>query len=100
MQHDPSAWEQLGPYLDEALELDATEREAWLGKLEARDAEVARAVRALLSERDALNARGFLLGTPLPLTRVDTLLPALEDMLRNRSEIGRASCRERVLVTV
>jgi len=87
MQHDPSAWEQLGPYLDEALELDATEREAWLGKLEARDAEVARAVRALLSERDALNARGFLLGTPLPLTRVDTLLPALEDMLRNRSEI-------------
>jgi serine/threonine-protein kinase len=87
VQHDLSAWERLGPYLDKALELDPAERTTWLDALDASDADVARGIRALLSERDALNARGFLLGTPLPLTRVDTLLPALEEMLRHRIDI-------------
>jgi serine/threonine protein kinase len=82
--NDPSEWARIVPYLDKALELESAERAPWLDELEITQPELARTLRELLSEREALNARGFLHGSPLPVTRLDTLMSALEEMLRHR----------------
>src|SRR5262249_14530315 len=44
---------------------EPTEREAWLADLGAQRPQVARSVRALLTELKSLDAAGFLLGSPV-----------------------------------
>lgn len=58
-------WQELLPLFDRALQLDLGQRQSWLDELAATNAELADAVRQLLAERDALDARGFLEHSPL-----------------------------------
>ena len=43
-------WQRIAPYLDQALDLQAEERERWLSELTATEPEIAAAVRQLLAE--------------------------------------------------
>ena len=54
------SWSDIEPYLDAILELAEGERAAWLETLSADNAAFDAALRELLSERDALEAEGFL----------------------------------------
>jgi eukaryotic-like serine/threonine-protein kinase len=73
---DPELWRKLSPFLDEALEIDADQRPAWLASLVERDPEIAAELQILLAERDAIAGSGFLEGvvqvgvnsTPLSLS--------------------------------
>src|SRR4030095_14516373 len=53
-------WQRIAPYLDQALDLQAAERERWLTDLTAAEPEIAAAVRQLLEEHAELQQRGFL----------------------------------------
>ena len=55
-------WRALSPYLDQALDLTAEEREPWLDTLRQTDPALAAELQSLLVERDALNESGFLEG--------------------------------------
>jgi serine/threonine protein kinase len=78
---DAEAWATIAPFLDHAMDLEPAARAAWLVGLETTQAELARTLREMLSEREALNAKGFLSGSALPPTRLDTLVPMLAQML-------------------
>ena len=65
---DPSLWHELSGHLDRALDLEPAERERWLCELTASQPLIADALRNLLAERDALNARGFLQNPPSAIT--------------------------------
>ena len=84
MLNDPSAWAMIEAYLDRALELDPDARAVWLQELARTEKDVAEALQSFFGEREALNARGFLQGSPLPSTRLHDLMPELEEMLRHR----------------
>ena len=58
-------WKRIAPFLDRALEVEPQEREAWLTELTTLQPEIAHTIRAMLAERDALDARGFLSHSPL-----------------------------------
>jgi serine/threonine protein kinase/tetratricopeptide (TPR) repeat protein len=58
-------WRQLGPYLDEALEMDSEQRRLWLDSLREKDAALAEALQALLDEQQQLQSEGFLEHSPL-----------------------------------
>lgn len=53
-------WRRIEPYLDRALELKDRERDTWLEELAREQPDIAGALRTMLAERDALDARGFL----------------------------------------
>ena len=55
-------WRALNPYLDEALDLTAEERQPWLDRLRRDDPALAADLQSLLAERDGLNDSGFLEG--------------------------------------
>jgi eukaryotic-like serine/threonine-protein kinase len=61
----PTSWAELGPLLDEALDLAPQEREPWLTQLEATRPEAARELRRLLALDSQLDAQGFLESGPL-----------------------------------
>jgi len=44
-------WERFGPLLERALELEVSERESWLGGLDATDATDLRQILSMLSRR-------------------------------------------------
>jgi serine/threonine protein kinase len=67
---DPATWRRVTAYLDEVLDLEGETRERWLADLEAREPEIARAVRELLAEQDVLNAEGFLSSTAAPAAQL------------------------------
>ena len=64
---DPDRWRVVGAYLDQALTLPDDERSAWLASVEARDAELAAELRALLDEHRALAEARFLEDSKMPL---------------------------------
>ena len=57
---NPDRWRVLSPYLDEALEIAATERAAWLATLSARDAALAADLRTLLGQHQTVHESRFL----------------------------------------
>lgn len=61
----PERWRVLSPYLDEALEIPADGRAAWLASIQARDTVLAADLRALLETQQALSASRFLEGAVL-----------------------------------
>src|SRR5579864_613522 len=69
---DDNLWQQVSPYLDEALELDPLRRESWLAELEAAHPTVAAELRRMLAVHAANTAAGFLECSPIdafePLT--------------------------------
>lgn len=66
---DPQLWNRIVPYLDQALDLGPEQVDIWLDDLQSTQPEIAAMVRALLAERDMLNATGFL-ATPIVETRL------------------------------
>lgn len=60
-------WRLIEPYLDGALDLDPAQREQWLSDLATTQPHVASAVRDLLEELQALDAKGFLSSSALPI---------------------------------
>ncbi|RPH95769.1 MAG: hypothetical protein EHM68_12110 [Lysobacterales bacterium] len=61
---DPDAWRKVSPYLDQALDLDESDRAAWLADLRSRDAALADQISALLGEYETLGRDGFLENGP------------------------------------
>lgn len=82
---DVLSWQRLGPYLDQALELEAPAREGWLKRLFATQPAIASAVREMLDERDRLDARGFLVQSPAAHPNVDVMRPALEEFWHSQA---------------
>ncbi len=62
-------WRALSPYLDEALEVAADRRGAWLASIRARDAALAADLEALLAEYVDLQQSGFLENAPPSIHR-------------------------------
>jgi len=58
---DPVTWPRISGYLDQLFDLDAEARNAWLCQLSISEPDIARILRDLLAESDALDAKGFLL---------------------------------------
>src|ERR1700686_1550319 len=56
----PEQWQQLSPYLDQALAMADGERAAWLGSLGEQNPELAAELMALLNEHRELAQEGFL----------------------------------------
>src|SRR5262245_12157829 len=61
----PERWRALSPYLDEALDIAADDRPAWLAGIAARDAVLGSELRAMLDEHAAADTDGFLDGAVL-----------------------------------
>lgn len=61
----PDQWHEVSPYLDEALEIPAEQREAWLSSLREKDATLAATVRSLLDEQQQLKREQFLETSPV-----------------------------------
>ncbi len=57
---DPSRWQNLSAYLDQALTLSEQEREAWLAALRENDAALAGELEELLGVHRAAQQEGFL----------------------------------------
>jgi serine/threonine protein kinase/tetratricopeptide (TPR) repeat protein len=72
-------WTDIEPYFDRALQMDDPSCATWLGELDRHQPDVAKAVRALLEQRAALNAAGFLEGSAF--AGVENLAPAFRDIV-------------------
>ena len=62
----PDHWQQVSPYLDEALEMEPAARETWLRSLNQKDPALATVLRSLLDEQGRLRDEGFLEGAASP----------------------------------
>ena len=56
----PDQWQEVSPYLDEALEIAPERRAAWLLSLSERDARLAAMVETLLLQQERLEQESFL----------------------------------------
>ncbi len=61
----PDQWQQVSPYLDEALEIPAEQRDAWLSSIGEKDAKLAATLRSLLDEQRQLKQEHFLETSPV-----------------------------------
>src|SRR5215470_155623 len=61
-------WETASPYLDEALSLDADQREVWLASLREQNPAIAGVLKTLLEEYRAFSKENFLEQSPVLLT--------------------------------
>jgi eukaryotic-like serine/threonine-protein kinase len=59
-------WLALGPYLEQALDLAAPERAAWLSSIREQDPVLGEQLASLLEEHDVLSEAGFLEGSVTP----------------------------------
>ncbi len=64
---DPETWQKISPYLDQALELNEDDRDAWLDAIRTKDSTLAEQLSALLREHEALGLSGFLENGPRPM---------------------------------
>lgn len=55
-----ATWRLVDPYLDEALDLDPTERDRWLAQLARCQPQLARLLGELLAESDVLREERYL----------------------------------------
>ena len=56
---NPEQWQELSPYLDQALTLSGEERARWLTDLRAKDAMLAEQIQGLLDDHRQANREGF-----------------------------------------
>src|SRR4051812_8618437 len=57
---NPERWDELSPFLDEALDLEDAAKSVWLRDMSASRPDVADDLRALLAQISSLDKRGFL----------------------------------------
>lgn len=62
---DSSAWQRISPLLDQALDLEPSERERWFATLSTTHPDIADVVRSLFAQREAADIKGFLENSPL-----------------------------------
>jgi serine/threonine protein kinase len=62
----PDQWQQISPYLDEALDMTTAERSQWLVSLREKDAHLASILQGLLDEQQGLAEERFLEESLLP----------------------------------
>lgn len=74
LRFDQDHWRALSPLLDEALDLDARARGAWLSELERQRPDLATVLERLLKEHDRLRGSDFLESS---LTVDDTPSPSI-----------------------
>src|SRR5580693_2563492 len=55
-------WRALGPYLDQAFEMDESQREVWLSSVAAENPTLAAQLRELLQDHAVLARAGFMEG--------------------------------------
>ena len=60
-------WQEVSPYLDQALSMPREERETWLVLLRGQNPALASLLNSLLNEHDILSQERFLEETPLPI---------------------------------
>src|SRR5262245_24791814 len=60
MKISPADWPRLSALLDEVLELDDEERDAWLARLAPADLALSEVLRALLQQRAGIETRDIL----------------------------------------
>src|ERR1700678_786616 len=60
----PGWWQEVSPYLDQALSLPEEQREGWLESLRSNKPEIAESLRQLLEEHRALSDEQFLESLP------------------------------------
>ncbi len=82
-------WQALSPYLDQALEIPAGERSAWLDTLRTQDPSLAEDLQMLLNEHDALEAQGFLQERVAPIPRPPSLTQQTIGAYALESAIGQ-----------
>jgi len=82
-------WRALSPYLDEALDLAAEERQPWIAKLRHDDPALAAELQGLLIERDLLNDSGFLEGHAVVVESPASLAGLTVGAYTLVSQIGR-----------
>ena len=87
---------RIATCLDQALDLEPGECAVWLDELERSQADIAGTVREMLGQRESLNASGFLEGSPLPSTPLDTFMPALEEMMHRHMAVESGNLLERL----
>jgi eukaryotic-like serine/threonine-protein kinase len=85
----PDRWRILSPYLDEALEIPATDRASWLAKIQARDITLAADLQALLDEHRKLHDSGFLEQSVLDQHKLPSLAGQVVGAYRLVSPIGQ-----------
>ena len=87
----PERWRILSPYLDEALDIAADRRPAWLASLAARDAALAADLKGMLAEHDVVDQAGFMDGAVLDsrLTHTPSLAGQVLGAYRLVSLIGQ-----------
>ena len=61
----PEQWQEISPYLDEALSLPETERTVWLASFKAERPALALLLHQLLEEHRALAEKRFLEDSPI-----------------------------------
>ena len=89
---DRERWRVLSPYLDQALELAAGARAAWLAHLAATDPALAADLEALLAEHEEVDRAGYLdTTTPLAprLNRASTLAGLVVGAYRLVAPLGQ-----------
>jgi eukaryotic-like serine/threonine-protein kinase len=88
---NPERWRLISPYLDEALEIAANDRPAWLASISARDAALGADLRAILAQHQAVHESHFLERAVLdPRTaRVQSLAGLVVGAYRLLSPIGQ-----------
>jgi serine/threonine protein kinase/tetratricopeptide (TPR) repeat protein len=57
---NPERWRVLSPFVDQALDIAAEDRAAWLSELSARDATLAADLRSILAQHDQVRHSQFL----------------------------------------
>jgi serine/threonine-protein kinase len=63
-------WVDVEPYLDQALEISGTERDAYVDRVSLEQPGIAVALRELLADRDELDSKGFLEEPVMALTDI------------------------------
>jgi serine/threonine protein kinase/tetratricopeptide (TPR) repeat protein len=87
---DPERWRVLSPYLDEALDIPADQRPAWLTAVAARDPSLGADLRTLLGQHHAVTESQFLERAVLdPRLKIPSLAGQVVGAYRLVSHIGQ-----------
>ena len=86
---DRSRWQQISPFLDQALAMPAEELSAWLDSLRDTDPDVAFDLQSLLEEHRVLENESFLEHSPLPPADQPTLSGQIVGAYRLVSLVGQ-----------
>src|SRR5262249_26406868 len=70
----PERWQALSPYLDQALEMPASQRLTWIETLRSTDPKLAEELQTLIDEHEVLEKGGFLGGAEASILPVPSAL--------------------------